>query len=358
MIVLLTGITGLVGCHAAIALLEAGHSVLAIARNREGVPAERRVKCVLESCPEYGVRFGLAGLHVLEGDILEQNCGVSGGDLNTLRGHVDAVVHCAGEVAFAPEAGDSVVRANVDGVKNVSELACEIRCPRLVHVGTAYIEQALKGMGFRTPYEESKFLGEQYLREVSGRCRIDLRIVRPSIVTGDTVHGFTPTYHGIYPFLKYAAEYAADLKNISPLDGLPSGFDPEARINLVPADVVAAVIREAACSAEPDGSEFNVINPEPWRALDLVKIVAERTGIGSDAVPQLESPPSLSAPAAAAIKVLQDTYAPYFDVCLDLDTAATVRLMETAGIPGVRNTKEWILALLEWGMRRGWKELG
>jgi len=358
MIILLTGITGLVGSHVAMTLLEGGHSVLAIARSRNGVSANKRAKRILESYPEAGVRFGLAGLHVIEGNILEPGCGVTERARSTIRDQVDVVIHCAGDVAFMPASGDSA-RVNVDGVKNVFEFVREIGCPRLVHVGTAYAEQGVKGMGFRTPYEESKCFGEQHLRDASERGGIDIRIVRPSIVTGDVVYGFTPTYHGIYPFLKYAAEYAGDLKRVSPSAGLPSGFVPDAKINLVPADFVADVIREVACSAEPEAREFNVINPEPWSARDLGVIIARHVGIGADIFSRAEmTGASLSSSASSAVKMLQDAYAPYFDVDLDMDTVATDRLMESAGISGVQNREEWIIALLEWGLHHRWKELG
>lgn len=356
MIVLVTGITGLVGCHAAMRLLERGHSVVAVARRRNGVPADQRVRRILEACPEFGSRFGLAGLHVIEGDILQAGCGMTAATRNALKDQIDVAIHCAGEVSFGPAMSVACARTNTDGAGNVGEWIREIGCPRLVHVGTAY---AVRGaQRFRTPYEESKFLGEKQLRETADRAGIDLRIVRPSIVTGDTVHGFTPTYHGIYPFLKYAADYAHDLKRVSPTEGLPPGFVPEAKINLVPADVVAEVLCEAACAPRLEEREFNVINPEPWVARELGILVASHAGIGADVFSSVGPAAPLSAAALGAVTMLQEAYAPYFDVDLDVKTESTDRLMESAGIARVRNTPEWIAALLAWGLRQGWKEIG
>lgn len=358
MIVLLTGITGLVGCYAAISLLEAGHRVLALARSRNGLSADRRVRRILEAHPEYGVRYGIGDLHVLEGDILKTHCGIEGQTLETLRGHLDVVVHCAGDVAFTGDAEEASAETNVVGVGSVAGLLQELSCRRLVHVGTAYIESALSGEGFRTRYEQSKYAGEVILREAAARGHMELKVVRPSIVTGDTVYGFTPTYHGIYPFLRYAVEYVDELRHVRPSECLPPDLVPNGRVNLVPADHVAAVIREVVCRPEIEAREFNVTSPVPWRAWDLVRIVSRYIGVMDDVFAQLErSEATLSDSASMAVQMLQDRYAPYFDVDLALDTAATDRLREIAGIPTVENRAEWIFALLKWGSNHEWKGL-
>jgi len=355
MIVFLTGITGLVGAHTAVELLRAGHRVAALVRARPDRPAAQRARAVLEAHPECGETFSMAELHVIEGDIERPGCNVAEPNAGLLAGAVDAVVHCAGAVAFDPAAEGALQRANTAGARHVAELCVRLRCSRFIHVGTAYVDAALEGRGFRSAYERSKLDGERVVADAVGAAR--LAVARPSIVTGDRVHGFTPTYHGIYPFLRYGAARAAELARLTPDRGLPAGLALDGRANLVPADHVAAVLR-ALVERPGETGVFPVINPRPWPARELVRIAGRALGIP---VAALEPRPGPAAPppasAAEPIRLLRERYAPYFRVDLTLNTEPTDRLCAAAGIPPLVNDPAWIAALVRWGVAHDWAAL-
>lgn len=359
MIVFLTGVTGLLGSHTALALLAAGHRVVALAREKNGISADRRVKGILAAHPGLEGSPGLFScLTVLEGDLALPACGLGPDELELLTGGVDVLVHCAASVAFTQEDDGESLGINVAGAANAADLARLLGCRRLIHVSTAYVDGALRGEGFRSGYERSKLQGENLMLDLGKNQGVEVKVVRPSIITGDRVHGFTPTYHGIYPFLRFAAQYGGLLRRVKPSQWLPGDLYLKEKVNLVPADHVAAVIRALAESPAMDDAVFNVVNPNPWQVRELVDIVAGYYGIKEDTT---ESAAYISTKVSdsvvAAYDKLMSVYLPYFNSGLSLDTAAAERLVSAAGIPRVANTPDWIRALIRWGIRRKWKEL-
>lgn len=74
---------------------------------------------------------------VVAGDLGEPGCGLDEADMERLRGRVGAVINCAGVVDFFPPV-DASFHSNVDGVRNVAELARRLGA-RLAHVSTCFV---------------------------------------------------------------------------------------------------------------------------------------------------------------------------------------------------------------------------
>ena len=342
--ILLTGITGLIGSHVALDLLSAGHHVSALTRRRNGDGPAARVRDILQRFPGFeSGRHDLARLAVPAGNILSPCCGLPEADLDSLHGNVEAIVHCAGIVSFSPRADQESLSANTEGVRHVVELASRINCPRVIHISTAYIDQGLRGEGFRTHYEESKYNAEELLRDLADKTGVSVTIVRPSIVTGDQQHGFTPTCNGIHPFMRYVALFREDLRPVVFTSWLPGDTVERGTVNLVPADHLAAVIRAVAEQPNGSGQEINITNPNPWRLTELGEIAADFIG-----APESPASGPVRGPAGRLARSLTDRYGPYFTVQPVLDTTATEKLMGKAGIPPIENSPDWIRALLGW----------
>jgi len=99
--VLLTGATGFVGSHILKALLALGGlSVTCIARSRHSKSATARVR-------QHLLQLGLSAdlmereVRVLEGDLREEDLGLSGDEYAMLQSEIDVVIHCAATVNFA-----------------------------------------------------------------------------------------------------------------------------------------------------------------------------------------------------------------------------------------------------------------
>lgn len=360
---LLTGATGLVGVHVLIRLLGAGHHVVALVRAPSRPAADRRLRTILAAYPGFREELGnAAGLHAVPGDVTAPNCGLADQDIELLTGAVACVIHCAGHIAFTTDDVGVLHAVNVEGARNIALLAVRIGAPRLLHVSTAYVDSLLAGGGPRTVYEESKFAGERALAIALQGTPVDAVIVRPSIVTGDRRHGFTTTFHGIYPFFHFAALFVPQMtKNNFAALLRRAGFI-KGRVNLVPADHVTDLVCELARRSALPARVFNIVAPVDWRIEELVRIAGGQYGRepGIPVAPGAANAADggLSPALAQWVDRLERVYGPYFNITLRLDTASTEALMKETGMPIVRNTSDWIGALFRWGALRNWETLG
>jgi nucleoside-diphosphate-sugar epimerase len=353
LIALLTGITGLVGCHTATSMAMAGHRVVALARSGEQ-GAQARVMQVMEHNPQWrAAGHRMANLLVVEGDLLRPSCGIKTDDVERLKGCVDVILHCAGEVQFVGGEND-ILRVNTDGVRNILQLAQVLHCPRLVHVSTAYLARKTSSDKFRTTYEKTKSDGEAILQAHQDAAGVKATILRPSIITGDQIHGFTPKLNGIYPFLRFAAEHWAILRSLPLKHWFQEAHHAAASVNLVPADVVAGAIRLLAEKPQGVSRILTLMNPDNWPVRDLVRVVSEHFSsaslmppAGQDAADTWER----------QIAMFKKVYEPYAGVHLRIADDSGNALNELQGLPPFRNRDEWIHVLLTWCERQGWREL-
>ncbi len=236
MSVLVTGATGFVGGYVVARLLEeTGEEVVCVVRGAD--PAAR-----LD-----------AALTPLVAPRLRGRARAVGGDLAAGPLEVDVagvthVVHCAANVQF-DQPLEAARAVNVAGARAVAELAERApRLQRVVHVSTAYVggtspgtfgeDQLDVGQRFRNAYEQSKFEAEGVMRSFA----LPLRVVRPSIVVGESTTGWTSSFNVLYPPLRAMSRGL--------VDRVPA--DPEAIVDVVPVDHVADAVL-AALSPEPVG---------------------------------------------------------------------------------------------------------
>lgn len=146
--ILLLGGTGFVG-KVFLALIldrfpELKHLVVQVRRKKNVSGEQRFYSEVLTSPPLQPVVDRAGGaqvirrkLQVVEGDLDQPLCGISGENLEELRGKVDVVVNLAGVVDFDPPVNESV-EPNVYGTRHLIELV-QLLDAKLVHVSTAYV---------------------------------------------------------------------------------------------------------------------------------------------------------------------------------------------------------------------------
>jgi len=258
---------------------------------------------------------------------------------------------------MSTEATGSLLRVNTEGVSNVLDLAADLRCPRLVHVSTAYVEKDHGGAVFRTDYERTKIEGERILARRAAERGVRTTVLRPSIVTGDQVYGFTPTFNGIYPFFRFAAEYWPVLRTMAPAHWLPTHFYANMAVNLVPGDVVAEAVR--ALAETPSGDEprsFTLINPVDWVTRDLVGVVADYLRSRLPALDRAATEAD-SSTARRKGRMLFGVYEPYVGARPRLAADSQNALERIPHLPRFANRPEWIHALLDWCVRQHWEEV-
>jgi long-chain acyl-CoA synthetase len=253
---------------------------------------------------------------------------------------VRIVVHCAAAVSFTQSLQEA--RAiNVEGTRRVVAAAAALpSLERFVHVSTAYVAGRHEGrftegdldvaQDFRNTYEQTKFEAERVVRD-SG---LPYRIVRPSIVVGESTTGWTSSFNVLYP----------------PLQALSRGLvkrvpaDPEAIVDVVPVDHVADVIEAAMHWAGGPRVVHAVAGDDALPAGELAALAARELGVP---VPELD-PDGADLPPGGL-----DVYAPYFTVRTRFDATHARSLGLRA--PSLRDYLGKLLAYAQdarWGKRR------
>jgi len=257
--VLLTGATGFVGMELLVRVLErTDRDVVALVRAADDTAAELRVDELFQTLIAPAKRHALRGrVRGVASDLESPGLGLSEARRDELTATVSAVVHCAASVSFTLELEDAR-RINVAGTREVLQLAREAQdygvLDRFVHVSTAYVagerdgrareRQGDVGQGFRNTYERTKLEAEKLVHD-SG---LPAAILRPSVIVGDSVTGWTPAFNVIYWPLQAFARGLFD-----PIPG-----NPDAAIDIVPVDVVADALLELLCGPVRGGA-FHVV---------------------------------------------------------------------------------------------------
>ncbi|MFO0689050.1 MAG: SDR family NAD(P)-dependent oxidoreductase [Myxococcota bacterium] len=176
--ILVTGASGLIGCHAVVALLDAGHAVTALARSPGKVEA---------ALAPFGRSLRDVGL--ASGD-LEDPVSIA----RALEG-CDGLLHCAGRFSPARADAEALRRTNVEGTRHVLTAAADAAqrggLRRAVHLSSMLALFPPRGPVLRaddpvaTPssmYAITKARAEQIAREL--RTRAPITIVYPAAVQG------------------------------------------------------------------------------------------------------------------------------------------------------------------------------
>jgi len=284
--IVLTGATGFLGMTALARLVERGDDVTCLVRAPDARAAEDRLA---EVCERIGVPVGSA--RALAGDMTAPFGAFP---------RADAVVHCAASVSFALPL-DEARGINVGGTWRVLGGARAAGIERFVHVSTAYVagdhdgvfgEDDLDvGQRFRNAYEQSKYESETLVRE-SG---LDVRVVRPSIVVGESTTGWTSSFNVLYfPMQAFARGLVGSVP-----------ADPTGVVDVVPVDHVVDVTL-AALDADEGGTLHAVAGDRAVSIERLARMAAEAFG---KRVPEFV-PPAHADLAEEHLAI----YLPYFTV--------------------------------------------
>ena len=184
--VLVTGATGFTGGHLAQHLINHGDSVRALVRPKS---RERFDRSVLPS----------RGVVPCEGDLLDS------ASLGRAMEGVDVVYHIA---ATYREAGqpDSAYRAiNVDGTRNLLEVAKAFEVQRVVHCSTGGVHGHIENPPANEDapfnpgdvYQETKLAAEQLAREFGAAQNFDVVVARPIGIYGPGDTRFLKMFRGI-----------------------------------------------------------------------------------------------------------------------------------------------------------------
>ncbi|WP_289140329.1 SDR family NAD(P)-dependent oxidoreductase [uncultured Brevibacillus sp.] len=259
--ILVTGATGFLGKKLSQDLVNEGHTLFLLARN------EQKASQLLQSFADK-VK---SKIHMVMGDVSLPGLGLTQQDLQLVQHKIDAVYHLAAYLSFDPAHKTQTFTVNVDGTKNTLLFAEGIGASRFIYVSTAYtVGKEVAGKeelysperSFVNHYEESKCLAEHLV--ISHSDKMEVVIVRPSIIIGDSRTGEADTNFGLYGLLKglcvlkRRASRTAGWQNQT----YRMRLDVNVQTNLVPVDYVTSVLVAALTHAQ-NKTIYHASNPAP-----------------------------------------------------------------------------------------------
>ncbi len=216
----ITGATGFIGTNLIHRLLKDGWQVKALVRD------EKKFRL-----PEH------KNLKLIKGSLTDQ---VS---LDEGSKGVDIVFNLAAGLPYHQLSEEKYIQANVTGVENLLKAAYDARVDRLVHISTVGIygssgsdvinEQSK--VNTRDIYSETKYKGEQTVRDFAKKTGLQFVIIRPTIGYGP--YDIRPGFLDLFKFIK---------KRLFFLVGEGNNFFHTIYVeNLVDAFILAATKKEA-----------------------------------------------------------------------------------------------------------------
>jgi thioester reductase-like protein len=235
--VLVTGATGLVGRGVVMSLLRRSDAAISV--------LVRDVARWQRTAAALGV--SASRVTPLHGDITRTALGLDGRASRGLSATRTIVVHSAADVVFSRTLAEAR-RTNVEGTRNVLELAASFPHARVVLVSTAFAVGRRTGpvadddratdAGWVNAYEQSKHEAEELVR-ASG---LEYVIARPSTIVCDDVRGAVSQVNAVHRALRlYHAGLASMMPGTedTPVDVVPAHWVSES---------IAALALGSACA--------------------------------------------------------------------------------------------------------------
>ena len=286
----LTGATGLLGSYLLKDLLTAGQNVAVFVRGSKTETARSRMETILQYFEKLSGHF-LPRPVVIESDLGKENLGISAEWDDWIRQHVDTMLHNAASLEFLhDEKTNEPYRSNVEGTRNVLELCRTHSIKQFHHVSTAYVcglrggtvrENELEcGQKYGNDYEASKATSERAVRDAPFLDKIT--IYRPAIIVGDSVTGYTPTFHGFYTPLKilYPIIDAKDVSEQGVKEIIAAmGMNGNDEKNFVPVDWISRVMTHIFLRQKLHGNCYHLVPDNRTRIDVMSEVLAEALSV-------------------------------------------------------------------------------
>jgi thioester reductase-like protein len=354
--VLLSGATGFVGMELVARYLErSDRDLITLVRAADDAAAQARMNAVLDDLFGERAERYRGRVRAVAGDVTTPGLGLTTALRDELAERTSTIVHSAASVSFTlslPEA-----RAiNTEGTRRMLELA-QLADQRgglrsYGQVSTAFIsgdhagefaEADLNvGQQFHNSYEQSKFESELLVAATD----LPTRVMRPSIVVGERVSGWTAAFNVVYWPLR---AFSRGLFDVIPAD-------PSAPVDVVPIDYVADAVHALCGDAGADGQTYHLTaGPHVSTMLDLCTMASRYFDRPPPRVVTIEEfaklpPPSVAVQQAFAAGA---AYFPYFAMEGTFGDAATRARLEPAGISS-SPLPDYIDRLLDFATRSRW----
>jgi len=377
----LTGGTGFLGSHIAVALLRKGYRVALLARSDKDRPAEERVRKILDwfGLPEGERR----GLKVVAGDITRSGLGIAREALKDALRETDEIIHCASNTSFSERKRAEVEAVNNGGLMNVLDFAHESGAYFFHLLSTAFVagrttglcpEEPVEPGEFWNAYEETKCRAEHAAAGACAEAGVDLAIYRPSIVYGDSRTGRSRLFNAVYFPVRTALfikdTYEKDIRERGGKKAAEMGVRIEADgsihlplriqvareggLDLIPVDFFTAAFL-ALMEKAPGGGVFHIVNGRPKRIEDIIDYscrLFHMTGIRACGPEEFTERPRN--PFETLYDRYIEPYAPYMRDTREFETVKSRPLLKARGLACPEFDYEIFARCMNYAVEVGW----
>ena len=272
----MTGVTGFLAPFVATRFFRHGDQILFLVRKKSGQENNLR-QLILERLkatdPDYRDEWSRQW-EIIIGDITLPHYGIPEQEFRQLKEKITDLFHAAALLSFKDKYRSHARATNIEGVCNTLEVA-ERLGTTLHYISTAYVagmrkgiiqeDELDKGQSFNNVYEATKFEGEKLVRAWGSRPGNKVIIYRPSIIIGDTKTGVAFSFSGYYVMAKFVKDFSLWLKQHSwaKLLCLPIPIVRNAKLNLIPVNMVADLVDAITRRAESIDGTFHIVNTDP-----------------------------------------------------------------------------------------------
>ncbi len=288
--ILLTGATGLLGQYLMRDLLLGGHRLAVLVRPNKKQTADERIEQSMQMW-ERELEKTLPRPVVLTGNITEENVGLSAEDSAWVKENVTTMLHCAASLTFHEHKGEPWL-TNVEGTRKILKLCEDNDIHDMHYISTAYVcgnrhdlvmeDELDVNQEFRNDYEKSKFDAEQLVRQCKAFPPEHLTVYRPVVITGDSITGYTSTYHGTYLYMKLASVLTTHVEpNEKGEHHIPVrwGLKGNERRNITAVDWNSTVIYRIFNNPEAHGRTFHLGPSDPITMRDAINYASKFYGL-------------------------------------------------------------------------------
>ncbi len=263
-----TGATGFIGKRLVKKLLERKGSVVHFLIRKE---SESKVAALREF-------WGVSTTRAVPvfGDLTSKKLGLSAEAVKQLKGQIDHFYHLAAVYDLGADT-DSQIAVNIEGTRNMVELAKAIDAGHVHHVSSIAAAGLYEGVfredmfdeaeNYDHPYFMTKHESEKIVRK---ECKVPWSVYRPALVVGDSKTGEMDKIDGPYYFFKLIQRMRQLLPPWMPSIGLEGG-----RINIVPVDFVVDALDAISHQKGIAKKCYHLVDPEGYRVGDVLDIFSK-----------------------------------------------------------------------------------
>jgi nucleoside-diphosphate-sugar epimerase len=219
----MTGATGFLGSFLMASMVSRGYSIIVLGRSSREETLKERISRLMEW---FGIKSRLDQVTCIDTDLSKYNMGIPDEEYSRLCSVVNSLIHCASDTSFSENKREKVMAANIENLKGILEFSKNANVNFFYYISTAYVaglsdntcEEILPAAKlFTNVYEESKAGAENIIARFCKNNSINLSIIRPSIVYGDSQTGRSLKFNALYFPIRSAQTirdiYLNDLNN-------------------------------------------------------------------------------------------------------------------------------------------------